>query len=549
MAATAPAISLHAWSTKGQGADDRDSLPRQQQACNAFVERHNLELIATPTLAGVSAYRGEGSFRGRLVDDLIAERRNGQIPDGCVLVVEELSRLTRKNPVDVLGGVIRDLWDSGFALGICQLNLLIDGERARRETHLLHSILAAAQVSYEESLRKSERSKSAWKGAVAAAKEGKVRRKGVCPYWLRWSDDSNGWVETKYAATIRRIYDLSADGMGVARIAGLLNEEGVESYAGRNKQFSFRLVHKILRDITVTGVWKGRDGEVIAEDYYLPIVTKAQFEQVQQGLQARHRDRSHRQCKVGNLLQGLTVCEHCGSKMSYLAQQRGGRLHRYLGCNGVREKRCNVKLFKYDERWLLKAVLSGHWQEWFEANAHSTDLDDAQAVVDRLRLEQAADQKRLKGMEQRYSDGFAADSLTVTDMRLQSAAIEKLSELVAERAEHLQAAESTLKRLSIETEQLDADSFVARIKEALDGSPDWGPDERLTFNRWLADQGVKVELAYGISDDLDFLEIGDERVPSGLDWWITVSWRGRHEIFAGSSELESWIEQVQTEDA
>ena len=109
------------------------------------------------------------------IDALIEQRRKGAIPNGTVLVVEELSRLSRKNPVDVLGGIISDLWGSGIALGICQLDLLVDRERARRESYLLHQIIAGAQVSYEESLRKAKRSKSAWKSYVWNQSSGGTR--------------------------------------------------------------------------------------------------------------------------------------------------------------------------------------------------------------------------------------------------------------------------------------------------------------------------------------------------------------------------------------
>ena len=49
-----------------------------------------------------------------------------------------------------------------------------------------------------------------------------------------------------------------------------------------DKKF-FRLVHKILKDKSTTGAWTTRGGDVIAEDYYVPVVSKQLFEQVQQG--------------------------------------------------------------------------------------------------------------------------------------------------------------------------------------------------------------------------------------------------------------------------
>ena len=95
-------------------------------------------------------------------------------------------------------------------------------------------------------------------GTKAAAEQGVVRRTGVCPYWLRWDNESNCWVETSYAATIKRIFAMSADGMGVSKIAGILNDDGVPSYGGKDKKFSFRLVHKILKDKSTTGAWTTR---------------------------------------------------------------------------------------------------------------------------------------------------------------------------------------------------------------------------------------------------------------------------------------------------
>ena len=48
------------WSTGQQGNEDRDSRTRQAAACDAFLKRYDLDLIATQTIAGQSAYQGEG---------------------------------------------------------------------------------------------------------------------------------------------------------------------------------------------------------------------------------------------------------------------------------------------------------------------------------------------------------------------------------------------------------------------------------------------------------------------------------------------------------
>ena len=79
-------------------------------------------------------------------------------------------------------------------------------------------------------------------------------------------------VETSYAATIKRIFAMSADGMGSFKrmVSGILNDDGVPSYGGKDNGPAQRWSDLSIPRMTNPAALDLRPGDVIAEDPLSP---------------------------------------------------------------------------------------------------------------------------------------------------------------------------------------------------------------------------------------------------------------------------------------
>src|SRR5262245_13937593 len=86
------------YSSPQQG--DGDSIRRQTKGTVEWCKRHDVQLDTTRTYQdrGRSAYHGRHRKAGGALAAFLGDVETGQIPSGSVLVVENLDRLSRKNP-------------------------------------------------------------------------------------------------------------------------------------------------------------------------------------------------------------------------------------------------------------------------------------------------------------------------------------------------------------------------------------------------------------------------------------------------------------------
>ena len=99
-------------------------LARQEDLFEPFCERH--DLIPNKDRAideGLSAYHGLHYRKGNLGGFLEA-RRDGYIPAGSVLVVEEWDRFSRR-AASVSERMLYEMWELDLALGIVSQNQII----------------------------------------------------------------------------------------------------------------------------------------------------------------------------------------------------------------------------------------------------------------------------------------------------------------------------------------------------------------------------------------------------------------------------------------
>jgi DNA invertase Pin-like site-specific DNA recombinase len=107
-----------------------DSRRRQEQMAIDYAERHNLELDESLRFEdlGVSAYRGKNAVEGEL-RTFIDAAKQGIVPEGSVLLVENLDRISRLAPLDAVN-LLDEITRTGVAVAT-----LSDGKVYERDGH------------------------------------------------------------------------------------------------------------------------------------------------------------------------------------------------------------------------------------------------------------------------------------------------------------------------------------------------------------------------------------------------------------------------------
>ena len=142
-------------------------------------------------------------------------------------------------------------------------------------------------------------------------------------------------------AVVKRMFDMSLQGMSSLDIARTLNAEGVASPKG--KQWLKSTVHTTLNNEAYTGtvVWgvttKDGDPPVRVEKAFPALVSKRRFGQVADLLRSRAPETVHpRRASSPYLLSGLAKCETCGKALT-AAEAKSGR-YTYYVCHSLLKK-------------------------------------------------------------------------------------------------------------------------------------------------------------------------------------------------------------------
>lgn len=343
---------------------DGHSLDRQVKATKAYCEQNNLELIDELADIGLSGYSGANVTKGQL-GQLFQALETGNAPEGLVVVVESLDRLSRQNPLTALTQFSKML-DYGI-----ELHTLFDRQVYTKETvganaHLLFVSIGSMIRSFEESETKSKRLKAVW--AKKKQDQSTIVTSQV-PYWINVNKDTKGKAKSfelrsKEASIIREIFDLSINqNLGAQAITSYLNKN-LDRYprtrvSSRNKDqgWAESYIKSILNNPAVYGVYQPHkringkrvpDGDPFV-DYYPAVITKEEFLLNQSKLaQRKITGKGRKSTTFKNLFRGLLYCRSCGSKISYkfAEKNKGGPV---LRCDLAKQGRagCNSLAVRY----------------------------------------------------------------------------------------------------------------------------------------------------------------------------------------------------------
>jgi DNA invertase Pin-like site-specific DNA recombinase len=216
-----PVFSYDRFSHPSQA--DGDSVRRQTAKRNRWLKKHGAKLDTSLTLQdkGVSAFTGEHRTNPdrHALAAFLELVRQGRIPRGAYLIVENLDRLTREDIQPALLLVLGLLQAGIRIVQLLPVEVIYDDKSNAMAVMMMVMELSRG---HSESVMKSERVGSAWKEKKRRAAVNREPVTARSPAWLRLVDGQWHVIESA-AQTVRDIFRWAIDGHGLGVIAKRLN--------------------------------------------------------------------------------------------------------------------------------------------------------------------------------------------------------------------------------------------------------------------------------------------------------------------------------------
>lgn len=254
---------------------------------------------------------------------------------GSYLIVENLDRLTRENPIQAIPFVLSLISAGIRVVQLAPFEVVYDAEMDQGK---LMTMLWELSRGHGESRRKSDMVGQAWAEKRRAAREG-VPHGARCPAWIELVGGKYR-LKPQAAKAVRKIYAWCIEGLGLTSIVRRLNAEGIEPITGDRWVRSY--VGRVLLSRETIGEFqpcKGTrrstvpDGEPIPR-YFPAVVSLALWSQAQSSRAAR-TGRSGRPGRHGgptSPFAGLLWAAVDGSK---LHAERNGRHARFVSAKTI----------------------------------------------------------------------------------------------------------------------------------------------------------------------------------------------------------------------
>ncbi|WP_232312140.1 recombinase family protein [Achromobacter spanius] len=303
------------------------SADRQIEYAKRWASEHGMALDASLSLRdeGLSAYHQRHVKQGALGVFLRAAE-DGHIPEGSVLIVEGLDRLSRAEPIQAQAQLAQ-IVNSGITVVTASDGREYNRESLKRQPmDLVYSLLVMIRA-HEESDTKSKRVKAAIRRQcqswLAGTWKGQIRN-GKDPQWVVFNEGQYQLVPERVTA-IRLAISMFKEGHGAVTIMRHLTEAGMKVTNGGNGASQFyRTIHNraLIGEKTLEV-----DGETYRlPGYYPSMLTEAEFSDLQQlaGTRGLRKGRG----EIVGFVTGLkiTYCGYCGQAM--VAQNMMGRSRR-----------------------------------------------------------------------------------------------------------------------------------------------------------------------------------------------------------------------------
>ncbi|QBY05153.1 hypothetical protein E2K93_12500 [Thalassotalea sp. HSM 43] len=337
--------------------DGSDGIARQKrktlESAQRLADEHGYEILSSVTDSGISAFH-KSNFDGEAGMGLIRSMvLNGEVAKGSIVVFEQFDRFSRGEPMWVLRQM-SDLLENGLHIHIAHMDRTFTYESMNSDMGQLMMAIAFICAAHAESLTKQKRTRSSIAHQVKLAKEqGIPVTFGMHPPWLRRTP-THWEVIPERVELIKRWAELTVQGYGGTKIAGIMNDENQPTWDNKRKVKPKKWYNKIILDTlasdSLIGVahFKTHDGDTTINGHYPKIITDEQYAYIQSQIAKR----KHKTINVGGSKSGyvsfvtgigVTFCPYCGSSM--IAKQMKRKLKsgeavidRFVACSGAHQQ-------------------------------------------------------------------------------------------------------------------------------------------------------------------------------------------------------------------
>lgn len=297
-----------------------ESIDAQLRAAEEFCKRNQMEIVA---VYGDKAKSGTNDKRPEFLQ-MIKDAESGIFD---YVIVHKLDRFSR------------DKYDSAMykrKLKQCGVKLVSATEQLddSPESVILESVIEGMAEYYSKNLAR-ETMKGLKENAYKALHTG-----GLAPLGYDVNSEKKYVINEKEAGSVKLIYEMTIEGYSKSKIIDELNARGCRTKVG--SMFKVNSIHSVLTNEKYTGVYVynktakkdafgKRNGhaykdpsEIIRIEGGMPaIVTKEEFEKVQEILKMRKKNPGSNKAKENYLLTGLIRCGCC--EKPYQGNRRQGK--------------------------------------------------------------------------------------------------------------------------------------------------------------------------------------------------------------------------------
>lgn len=392
------------------------SFQRQNERIMKFAQDNGFEINDDFKLEdlGKSGFHGINTEIDQGLGRFISAIDKGLIPtDGSAyLAIEQIDRLGRQKIIKA-----QELFNSILSRNVNIITLMDNKVYTKKSLENLMEIvysLILMEQAHQESLKKSERIKSAYNSKLKKIKEieaeqkknpddvepiiNKVQFSGVIPAWLdKKTEIIKGKAFTTYEvnpekkALIEKIVSMISEENGYFKVAKTLNEQNIpliplNRKSERTTQWTSASVANFItndaiygdlvlfengyedREIDYEGVKATKKVKVRSEidrvkNYYPAVISKAKIMGVRARANGKRLGRVAGRRTTDNLFQNLVFCGDCGDALHLhkAVQKRsyGNYYRTFLACYSKKNHQCDSVFFPYQdfENEIIKRII------------------------------------------------------------------------------------------------------------------------------------------------------------------------------------------------
>lgn len=444
---------------QAQGA----SLARQIDRAREYADTNGLTL--DPSLSfqdlGVSAWDSSNVEKGAL-GLFIQAVTEGRVPAGATLIVENLDRLSRANPLDALP-VFLTIINAGLNLAVLTSPpQFISRGSLEKDPYQLMQAIMQMNIAHGESENKSKRVTDAHARRRAAGAESRTGISAMPPQWITKFKDGRSCryeLNPERVAVINQIIQWSLSGVGNHTIITNLNRDGVAPWVRSQAELDRKnakraqkgqppkepgwepsYIQKIVTSPALYGAIRVK-GDLVIEGVYPALMAKDDwlFLQAKRSAKAKRKASTRTGKTLSNLFGGMLFCGYCKSPMILggYTSRKTRQEYKYYACHGARTGKSSCRMHGWAVHELEDSVLFWLSQVNFNevlGKGGTNMVEEARKQLAVLMSQQVETEKRLANVEEAIMDG--AKGMASVHNKL-STQLEELHQLVSDQEQHV----------------------------------------------------------------------------------------------------------------